>query len=815
MEKKIEKLVSWLVIVCLLLVNIVILPKEAEAIDEGQDEVLVIPGLLATDTAIFGEFALIPDLETDQSANLIKCIEIAVANGEELYIPDGTYIINQTIPLYSNVQIKGNPFGTTILKNTTGTEVGFECPKNQYPNRENISITNLFLDDLYIYTQLVDNLTIENNIFYHPSSKFVVSVNKSNGAAINNNIFLRDQAHVGAQADWGRTIYIGGYATPSRYQWTENVEINNNIFGVKLSELDAVKSFSPKDTVRTILRLQSAINQNKVTLANEQHFIVTGINSFNNLRQTVIEHNLFYSCYEDYQDSVLTQDHAIYLRGSQDIYFANNHVRGFHNGPAGGIKFKSGRNITIVNNYLRNTGMIFYATAEYGLGTSYEEGKISELSHIFAANNVFDWKNWDGAYSYGVEYHSEYVENPDMHDLVFIDNEYINFHNIPENRRIGFTKVMGDGFPSSSTYIDNTRDDTTDGVLGVQYWTEEDYAAMPTDWQSLLGSDTIYQYYLAKITEPMPYQDMLPVGLNQVIELGETIDENSFVTNTYRPTDEAAPTYSIDLAVLDEPGVYQIPVTINYSSRFARQVVVDITVTVQDTVAPVVDILNTRFERGSKITPEQIASMYDLDAGATLTIEPTIDSLSVGVHSVTLVAVDTSGNETRQVVEIEIYKSALQLEIEALFNSNGGLQPTVTLTTIEQLEQKAQAEPNETLRNDYLASLNIARQLLSPDKPDPVPTDPPATPSTPTGEGKTPTKIPNEESGIEEPTGENKKQLTAAENAKSTTNEKNNQTLPKTLDNEKNQVLLGIILALIAIWLFIYFQKYSYEEAKK
>ncbi|MCA5013128.1 glycoside hydrolase family 55 protein [Enterococcus sp. S23] len=468
----------------------------------------------ATDSAIFGEDALSADTPVDQSEKLIKCLEVATAKNRWLYLPEGEYIINKTIPLYSNVRISGDPAGTTILKNETNTEVGFECPKNQYPNRQNIAITNLFLDDISIYTQLVDQLRIENNVFYHPSSKFMVSVNKTNGAKINNNIFLRDQNHIGAARDWGRTIYIGGYATASRYQWTENVEINNNLFGVKLNELDAVKEFSPKSTNQTIQRLQSAILKKEVVLANEQYFIVTGINSFNNLKKTAIENNLFYSCHDDYGLDVIGQDHAIYLRGAQDIYFANNHLRGWHNGPAGGIKFKSGRNITIVNNYLRNTGMIFYATAEYGLGETLSDGKISELSHIFVANNIFDWKKWDGYYSYGVEYHSENVADPLMHDLVFIDNAYIHFNNIPANRRIGFTKVMGDGFPAESTYIRNTRDDTEDQVLGVQYWTPEDYEKMPTDWREMTTAEA-YDYYLRKQSVPIPIQDILTVGTSE------------------------------------------------------------------------------------------------------------------------------------------------------------------------------------------------------------------------------------------------------------------------------------------------------------
>ncbi|MCU9775430.1 hypothetical protein, partial [Enterococcus faecalis] len=82
----------------------------------------------------------------------------------------------------------------------------------------------------------------------------------------------------------------------------------------------------------------------------------------------------------------LVGDHSIYLRGAQNNTGVGNHVRGLQNGPAGGFKFKSGRNITIKNNYLRNTGLIMYGTPEIGLAEMQAEGAISELSNWVAAN---------------------------------------------------------------------------------------------------------------------------------------------------------------------------------------------------------------------------------------------------------------------------------------------------------------------------------------------------------------------------------------------------------------------------------------------
>ncbi len=53
------------------------------------------------------------------------------------------------------------------------------------------------------------------------------------------------------------------------------------------------------------------------------------------------------------------------------------------------LNLKSGRNITIMNNYLRNTGLIMYGTPEIGLAETQAEGAISELSNWLVANNIF------------------------------------------------------------------------------------------------------------------------------------------------------------------------------------------------------------------------------------------------------------------------------------------------------------------------------------------------------------------------------------------------------------------------------------------
>ncbi|MEN2291907.1 hypothetical protein, partial [Enterococcus faecalis] len=78
------------------------------------------------------------------------------------------------------------------------------------------------------------------------------------------------------------------------------------------------------------------------------------------VKDVTLQHKFFYSPNDNEELNGLVGDHAIYFRGAQNNKVVGNDLRGLQNGPACGFKFKSGRNITIMNNYLRNRGLIMY-----------------------------------------------------------------------------------------------------------------------------------------------------------------------------------------------------------------------------------------------------------------------------------------------------------------------------------------------------------------------------------------------------------------------------------------------------------------------
>ncbi|OSH42227.1 cell wall surface anchor protein [Enterococcus faecalis] len=527
----------------------------------------------ATDTTIFGTQAMVPNSAEDQSDKLQTLLSQTAKEGNALFLPQGSYALSKDITVSSNYQLIGDTTGATILHNATGTPI--QLKDTTYGTKTNVRLQNIAFDGINVTLKLTNQLTLANNIFYNPLKGFVVNLNADIGVKISGNIFMRDTAHMQPKIDFNRAIYIGGYSTPSRFQYMSDVDIVDNLFGLKVTELDAIKSTSRSDLAATITRLQTAIEAGAISVPNEQNYLSTGVNSFNMLKDVTVQHNFFYSPYDNEDLNGLVGDHAIYFRGAQNITVVGNHLRGLQNGPAGGFKFKSGRNITIMNNYLRNTGLIMYGTPEIGLAETQAEGAISELSNWLVANNIFDWKYWDNQYAIGMEY-NRHTGNNNVFNGVFINNQFVNYHNIPQNRRRELLIASGGGFrPETSFVKDNTRDDgLKNGQLLVENWTEADYRLMPATWESLI-SPTLYEQYK---NTPIPVRNTLATPVATTIVQGQSIDPQQLVANT-NDADEAVPTAKIvNPEVLNEIGQQKVTVQLTYETGSLVTVNVPVTV---------------------------------------------------------------------------------------------------------------------------------------------------------------------------------------------------------------------------------------------
>ena len=191
------------------------------------------------------------------------------------------------------------------------------------------------------------------------------------------------------------------------------------------------------------------------------------------------------------------------------------------------------------------------------------------------ANNIFDWKYWDNQYAIGMEY-NRHTGNNNVFNGVFINNQFVNYHNIPQNRRRELLIASGGGFrPETSFVKDNTRDDgLKNGQLLVENWTEADYRLMPATWESLI-SPTLYEQYK---NTPIPVRNTLATPVATTIVQGQSIDPQQLVANT-NDADEAVPAAKIvNPEVLNEIGQQKVTVQLTYETGSLVTVNVPVTV---------------------------------------------------------------------------------------------------------------------------------------------------------------------------------------------------------------------------------------------
>lgn len=704
---------------------------------------------IATDEEIFGENALVSNSEEDQSNKLEKCVIKAANDKKQLYIPAGKYYINKSVLLeIIDISISGDKDDATILINKDKTKNVVLDADHESKNVKNLTIENLFLDGIGLRVRDKPNLKVENNIFYNFNGDYMVHVFCGKNTNINHNIFLRDKERAEARADRNaRTISVTGYNWGGKYKWAEDVYIRDNIVGAKIDELDAIKSLQ-KENNQNIVRLQKAIKEKKISLKNEQNYITTGVNSYCNLKNAYIEDNFFYSNYDDQEKekNPIEHDHATYLRGSQNVHISGNHMRGFQNGPYGGFKFKSGRDLVVMNNYIRNSSIILSNRPEYGLTETFEEGRTSQFTRVLLANNIFDFKKWQRTYAVAIHSHTD---NPDkmptkIDGIVVIDNKYINYMNIAPKPREGIQladKFEPNLYNYNNTYIKgNTRDDTKDKKLTSWRWKNNEEALLPDDWRPMLSKEpSLEKYYNKKKEIRIPFLNMLATAVPTTINIGEELEAEKLVKNAY-DKDNKKPIYIItNKEELKTPGEKEIVVKIIYEDQIP-EVNITVPVTVvgkkeeetkkeekqEDKVEKEenkkeeketdnicdIEIKKTNFERGEKVNISDIIATGNDSKKLDIKVEPEIDELKIGKQAIKIIVTDKQGKKKEKEVEIEIVKSKLQKDIEELFKEDGIIKKELKQEKITELESKIEEINNAVVKAEFIRLLEEAKKQL-------------------------------------------------------------------------------------------------------
>ena len=293
-----------------------------------------------------------------------------------------------------NIKFDSNIFYDLVYNGTTD---------DNYPNKSGKLNDDYFLQfGEYSGNPSTDNITIKNSVFLRSQNKF---------EAYKNSPVLNHQT-AAAQTD----EYMKRRQYGIRFATVSDVVISDNIFGLRTTEINKALSFAKTADLKSTITRASSLMVDKAGNPADQVYFTTAINTVPNVnvptsvaQNLKIVNNLFNGWFSrSYAtESLVTTpngmprggdnrffDHAAYLRGTKNVLFAGNLIRGWANDASGGLKLKSGINIAIINNSFENTGIILVRSKELD----------KTFSNMLVMNNYLKLNDATGSYTMGITF---------------------------------------------------------------------------------------------------------------------------------------------------------------------------------------------------------------------------------------------------------------------------------------------------------------------------------------------------------------------------------------------------------------------------
>ena len=380
-----------------------------------------------------------PDVSKDAGAELTEIIKDNPSI-HTWFIPEGEYNF-KTLKLsdFSGKILYGDTGGNTIFRfnKAEGYPKNIECPSVRNLTFYNIAWANVRL----MLNGAAENIKFDSNIFYGlvysgtANDKYIdgklntdyflqfgeYSGNSStDNITIKNSVFLRSQNKFVAytnydlppnvQAAEQNEDYMRRRQYGIRFATVSNVTVSDNIFGLRTTEIDRAISFAKTAALKSTITRASSLMDNK-----NQVYFTTAINTVPKVGTSAsvaqdlkIVNNLFNGWFsrtynkETFVKNDFTPlcgdnrffDHAAYLRGTKNVLFAGNLIRGWGNDASGGVKLKSGINIAIVNNSFNNTGIILVRSKELD----------KTFSNMLVMNNYMKLHDATGSFTMGITF---------------------------------------------------------------------------------------------------------------------------------------------------------------------------------------------------------------------------------------------------------------------------------------------------------------------------------------------------------------------------------------------------------------------------
>ena len=347
--------------------------------------------------------AAVGDGATDDTSAIQAIINHAAkSTNNKVFFPPGEYLVSRDIVIRGSVELHGTKKGIAVIKASTP----YAKKIHNVSPVKSVALENLFFDGVRVDfdgrakgPSSTNNITVESCVFFStarptPSNaqKPQLRLARLENGAVYMCVFLRDS---------------NAFGVASRFSRTVSVEVNDNLCGLDLTKIDWLTTqikpaYDWRDQKEKLRFLKAHYN-----LASDQGFLKSCLYDECDKKMRIAE-NVFNG---SPNTGNLHKDHAMYLKGFDQMEVTSNYVRGWPADPSGGIKARNGKNLWLARNYIDDTGILLYTHKNVKKKACIEE---SLMDVVIYGNHIVQRSNPDtrsSSLSYYEPHHTGKDEN--------------------------------------------------------------------------------------------------------------------------------------------------------------------------------------------------------------------------------------------------------------------------------------------------------------------------------------------------------------------------------------------------------------------
>ena len=378
--------------------------------------------------------AAVGDGTADDTSAIQAIINHAAGTiSNKVFFPPGEYLVNSDIVIPGSMELHGSGIGIAIIRATT---LPYDNKINNAIAVSSVKLKNLYFDKIRVVFdhRQTKNITVDQCVFFSTAAirndktrlRAQLTLKRLTSGSVHNCIFLRDS-------------HLFGFAL--KFYKTDGVVVRDNVCGLDLSEIEWLST----EFAWTVRKQKLRFLKTHYNLAADQGYFNSCLHDGYDKNMRIGRNVLNGSP----NTGTLKKDHAMYLKGFDRMEVSSNYVRGWPASASGGIKARNGKNLSLVRNYLDDTGILLY-THDPGNKPLYHGLK----NVLIYGNHIVQRTNPDNRTS-GISYYEPHwrshsgidenikysanefeivgVSNPNNYTCIWLTNGNLSHHHVYED----------------------------------------------------------------------------------------------------------------------------------------------------------------------------------------------------------------------------------------------------------------------------------------------------------------------------------------------------------------------------------------------